>query len=152
MAVLRPPDMDDSLARHCAEMAEPEKLQFGISLCVVLTGLDKDGGGKTVLTKPTGHRFICIGILISYLPQHYNLIKRRSSAGISPYFVLLGTTSVSFSLAYILALPQSRMDMACCRVNSELSCFAGVLGIAQISVQWACFWLMYALLSFRRHD
>jgi hypothetical protein len=64
--------------------------------------------------------------------------------------VLLGTTSLSFALAYILALPLSRDDMACCHVNSSLSCFAGVLGIAQIAVQWGCFWLMSVHASLGR--
>lgn len=116
-----PLDLDDDLAARCRELAEPERTQFAVSL------------------------FICIGILVSYLPQHYTIIARRSSAGISPYFVLLGTTSLSFAFAYMLALPASRDDMACCRVNHSLSCFAGVLGVVQIAVQFFCFWLMYEL-------
>lgn len=71
---------------------------------------------------------------------------KRSSEGISPYFVLLGTMSVNFLLAYILALPVSREDMACCKVNDGLSCFAGLLGAVQIAVQFGCFWLMSVLL------
>lgn len=40
-------------------------------------------------------------------------------------------------------LPTSRNDIACCKVNSPFSCFAGLLGIAQIGAQWGCFFLMY---------
>lgn len=87
-------------------------------------------------------RFILLGILISYLPQHYRIIARRSSEGISPYFVLLGTTSGTFALANILTLPESRADLACCSEISAFACFSGILGVAQIAVQWSCFTVM----------
>ena len=86
--------------------------------------------------------FILIGILISYLPQHYRIIARRSSQGISPYFVLLGTTSGTCAFANIITLPASRADLACCKEISGFECFAGLLGIAQVGVQWVCFWFM----------
>ena len=67
------------------------------------------------------------------------IIRRRSSEGISPYFILLGTTSATFALANILSLPASRDDLACCRVMSAGACFAGALGVLQVAAQWACF-------------
>jgi uncharacterized protein with PQ loop repeat len=88
--------------------------------------------------------FIVVGILVSYLPQHLRIIFRRSSEGLSPYFVLLGTTSGTFALVNILTLPQSQEDIACCREISRFACAAGLLGIAQVAVQWGCFSLMYA--------
>lgn len=91
-------------------------------------------------------RFILLGILVSYLPQHHRIISRRSSAGISPYFVLLGTTSGTCAFANILALPSSRADIACCKEVNGFECFAGLLGIAQVGVQWACFTVMYVPL------
>lgn len=87
--------------------------------------------------------FILIGILVSYLPQHYRIIARRTSEGISPYFILLGTTSGTSAFANILVLPASRADVACCKTVSSFECFAGLLGIAQVGVQWACFTVMY---------
>jgi hypothetical protein len=33
---------------------------------------------------------ICIGLVASYLPQHYRIISSRSSEGFSPWFLLLG--------------------------------------------------------------
>ncbi|KAI9770546.1 MAG: hypothetical protein M1840_003136 [Geoglossum simile] len=80
---------------------------------------------------------LLVGILISYLPQHYRIISRRSSEGISPYFVLLGTTSGTSSFANILIL--SRGDLHCCRHISSFECFAGSLGVAQVGMQWSCF-------------
>jgi hypothetical protein len=86
--------------------------------------------------------FILLGILISYLPQHIRIIRLRSSYGLSPYFVLLGTTSGTCAFANILVLPRSRADVACCREVDEFACVAGVLGIAQVGVQWSCFTVM----------
>lgn len=91
------------------------------------------------------HSFILLGILVSYLPQHFRIINRRSSFGLSPYFVLLGTTSGTCAFANILVLPTSRADVACCKEISGFACFAGILGIAQVGVQWSCFTFMYGL-------
>lgn len=87
-------------------------------------------------------RFILLGILVSYLPQHYRIVARRSSEGISPYFVLLGTTSGTCAFANILTVPASRRDLACCKELNAFDCTAGLLGIAQVGVQWACFTVM----------
>ncbi|KAH7355134.1 hypothetical protein BKA65DRAFT_605116 [Rhexocercosporidium sp. MPI-PUGE-AT-0058] len=83
--------------------------------------------------------FILLGILVSYLPQHYRIISRGTSEGISPYFILLGTTSGTCAFANILVLPASRADVACCKTVSTFECAAGLLGIAQVGVQWFCF-------------
>jgi hypothetical protein len=91
--------------------------------------------------------FIVFGILISYLPQHIRIIARRSSYGLSPSFVLLGTTSSTFAIANILTLPASQEDVGCCRELSTTACLAGLLGIAQVAVQWACFNLMCVSFS-----
>ena len=87
-------------------------------------------------------RLILLGILISYLPQHHRIISRRSSEGISPYFVLLGTTSGTCAFANILTLPASQRDLGCCKELSGFACTAGVLGIAQVGIQWMCFTVM----------
>ncbi|OBT68545.1 hypothetical protein VE03_01697 [Pseudogymnoascus sp. 23342-1-I1] len=88
---------------------------------------------------------ILIGILVSYLPQHYRIISRGTSEGISPYFILLGTTSGTSAFASILVLPASRADVACCKTVSSFECFAGLLGIAQVGVQWFCFAIILLL-------
>ncbi len=82
---------------------------------------------------------ILLGILLSYITQHYRIISRGSSEGISPYFVLLGVTSANAQFGNILALPESRADVACCKEVSPFECTAGLLGIAQIGTQWVCF-------------
>ncbi|KAK5657802.1 hypothetical protein OQA88_2875 [Cercophora sp. LCS_1] len=96
---------------------------------------------------------IVIGMLISYLPQHVRIIKRGTSEGISPWFVLLGTTSATSAFANILLLPQSRQDVACCKELETFHCVAGLLGIAQLGVQWICFSFIFVLfLVFFRYN
>lgn len=85
---------------------------------------------------------ILFGILLSYLPQHYRIISLRSSYGISPYFVLLGTISGSSSLANVVSQQQSLQDVSCCSDVNGLACFAGLLGILQIGTQCLCFFIM----------
>lgn len=80
---------------------------------------------------------------MSYLPQHYKIISHRSSRGLSPMFVLLGSVSGTASIANILTLPESTRDMACCTEIGPFPCAAALLGIVQIGVQWACFFFMY---------
>ncbi|KAK0702090.1 hypothetical protein B0T26DRAFT_796187 [Lasiosphaeria miniovina] len=96
---------------------------------------------------------ILVGMLISYLPQHARIIQRGTSEGISPYFVLLGTTSATSAFANILLLPQSRQDVACCKELETFHCVAGLLGIAQLGVQWICFTFIFVLfLVFFRYN
>ncbi|KAF2121174.1 hypothetical protein BDV96DRAFT_483894 [Lophiotrema nucula] len=100
------------------------------------------------------YSFIVVGILVSYLPQHYKIISRRSSRGLSPLFVLLGTVSGTASIANILTLPESTRDMACCQEIGKFPCAAALLGIAQIGVQWTCFFfiMLLFLIFFPRGD
>ncbi|KAJ9644583.1 hypothetical protein H2199_003546 [Coniosporium tulheliwenetii] len=89
-----------NLASRCDELANPSLANFGVSI------------------------FILLGILVSYLPQHYRIIARRSSEGLSP---------------------TSRTDVGCCREISPFACGAALLGIAQVGVQWSCFFLIMLL-------
>lgn len=88
---------------------------------------------------------IIIGILISYLPQHIRIISRRSSFGISPYFVLLGTTSGTSAFANILVFPKTAADVSCCQEISGFACFAGLLGVFQMGMQWLSFFTILLL-------
>ncbi|PGH17778.1 hypothetical protein AJ79_00919 [Helicocarpus griseus UAMH5409] len=107
--------MMDAISPRCKDLASPNPWNFALSLGILF------------------------GILLSYLPQHYRIISRRSSFGISPYFILLGTTSGTFAFANILVLPRSEQDIACCKEINGFSCFAGLLGIFQVGVQALCF-------------
>ncbi|MCJ1313349.1 hypothetical protein MMC25_007027 [Agyrium rufum] len=107
--------------KHCADLESPSLANFGVAL------------------------FIIVGIFTSYLPQHHRLISRRTSEGLSPYFVLLGTVSQTYAFANILTLPASRGNMACCSQISGFECFAGLVPIIQLGVQYLCFVFIFFL-------
>lgn len=103
---------------HCAALASPNP--FTVSLA----------------------GFLVFGILVSYFPQHAKIIQRRSSDGLSPWWVLLGGLSSIAAIGNILTLPASRTDIGCCQVLSGAECAAALLGVAQIGCQWTCFMFM----------
>ncbi|KAK1139619.1 hypothetical protein N8T08_000624 [Aspergillus melleus] len=111
----------DSGNPQCKDLESPEYKNFILSLLIVL------------------------GILLSYLPQHYRIISLKTSYGISPYFVLLGTTSSSSSLANVLSQHKSLQDASCCSSISGFACFAGLLGVLQIATQCFCFFTILSL-------
>jgi hypothetical protein len=92
------------------------------------------------------YSLILVGLVVSYLPQIVRIISRGTSEGISPWFILLGTTSATSGFANILLLPQSRQDVACCKELETFHCVVGLLGIAQLGVQWTCFTFMFVYL------
>jgi hypothetical protein len=84
---------------------------------------------------------LLLGILVSYLPQHHRIINRRTSEGISPLFLRLGVTSGTCALANIWMLGWGVVE--CCGSDlGPFQCFAGMLGILQVTTQWACFMVM----------
>ncbi|KAL2888821.1 ATP synthase F0 [Ceratocystis lukuohia] len=95
--------------------------------------------------------FILAGLLGSYLPQHWRIYSRRTTEGISPYFVLLGTTSATAGFANIITTEPSRQDIACCKIVDGFDCAVGLLGIAQLGVQFLCYVaiLLLYLIFFR---
>ncbi|KAL2854403.1 hypothetical protein BJY01DRAFT_231972 [Aspergillus pseudoustus] len=110
-----------SINPQCKHLASQGRMNFALSILIVL------------------------GIVFSYLPQLIRIIRLKSSFGISPYFVLLGATSGTFALANVVSQQQSLQDVACCKDVSGLSCFAGLLGILQVGMQWLSFFMMLAL-------
>ncbi|KAJ5591186.1 hypothetical protein N7450_005158 [Penicillium hetheringtonii] len=111
----------DPLTPHCRELASPGIFQSVLSVLIIF------------------------GILFSYLPQHARIISRRSSFGISPYFILLGTTSGTSAFVNILVFPKTSQDVGCCQEISGMACFAGLLGVFQMGMQWLCFFSILLL-------
>ncbi|KAJ2397505.1 hypothetical protein GGI23_003513, partial [Coemansia sp. RSA 2559] len=79
---------------------------------------------NTILTA-----ILCIGTFLSYLPQHIKIVSRRSSDGISPYFILLGTAGAGSNITNIILL--QFMALQCCTVQTLGVCVASLLGIVQ---------------------
>ncbi|KAF3911329.1 hypothetical protein ABW21_db0206032 [Orbilia brochopaga] len=102
-----------------------------------------------LLTDPSYSNFtisvlLFLGILVSYLPQHHRIITRRTSEGISPLFLLLGVTSGTCALANIWMLGWGVVE--CCATSlGPFQCFAGMLGILQVTAQWSCFMIILLL-------
>ncbi|KAK6515183.1 hypothetical protein TWF506_007528 [Arthrobotrys conoides] len=102
-----------------------------------------------LLTNPSYSNFtisvgLLLGILVSYLPQHHRIITRRTSEGISPLFLLLGVTSGTCALANIWLLGWG--VVGCCASDlGPFQCFAGMLGILQVTTQWSCFMIILLL-------
>ncbi|GAA5992488.1 hypothetical protein JCM10908_000845 [Rhodotorula pacifica] len=86
---------------------------------------------------------IILGLVVSYVPQWYRIVRHKNSEGFSPMFLLLGATSSASSLANIVTLQWSQI--ACCRYLSAGQCFEQVLGIGQVLTQWLCFSTIFVL-------
>ncbi|KAJ1820892.1 hypothetical protein LPJ56_001101 [Coemansia sp. RSA 2599] len=93
---------------------------------------------NTVLTA-----LLCIGTFLSYLPQHIKILRRRSSDGLSPYFILLGTVGAGSNITNIILL--QFIALQCCTVQSLGVCVAGLLGILQVCIQGAMFYVTFVL-------
>ncbi|CAI6090138.1 hypothetical protein V2G26_006381 [Clonostachys chloroleuca] len=118
----------DASSSQCGAYHEPSYLELTVSIVILL------------------------GLFVSYLPQHYRIISRGTSEGISPYFVLLGTTSATAGFANILTVPPSRAAIGCCKELDTFECAAGLLGVAQLGAQWLCFvFILVLFLIFFRY-
>lgn len=133
---------------YCEHLASPNPWLLALSMYVYSIAL------LPCHHQPNLH-FSCLvlGILGSYIPQHAKIISNRTSAGLSPWWVLLGTLSSITAIANIVVLPTSQHDIACCREISGAACGAALLGVVQIGVQWTCFMAMYEPpFSFREFE
>jgi len=119
--------MDPSTTSHCEHLTHPSPLTTGLAAVLL------------------------VGILVSYLPQHLKILSRRSSEGLSPWWVLLGALSSIAALGNILTLPASRQDIGCCQELGKGECAAALLGVGQIGCQWTCFMFMYVGRKTRTH-
>ncbi|KAF9205639.1 hypothetical protein BGZ59_000374, partial [Podila verticillata] len=87
--------------------------------------------------------FILVGMVVSYLPQHFRIIHKGTSEGISPWFLLLGCISASSTFLNIVILQWKVIK--CCGVLNLGPCLESTLGIAQLGVQFVMFGLVFVL-------
>ncbi|KAJ2851044.1 hypothetical protein J3B02_003603, partial [Coemansia erecta] len=102
---------------------------------------------NTVLTA-----LLCIGTFLSYLPQHIKILRRRSSDGLSPYFILLGTVGAGSNITNIILL--QFIALQCCAVQSFGVCVASLLGVLQVCIQGTMFYINFVLymIFFPEHN
>ncbi|KAJ6589258.1 hypothetical protein B0H19DRAFT_1103426 [Mycena capillaripes] len=86
---------------------------------------------------------LCIGLIISYLPQHFRIINQGTSEGLSPWFLLLGSTSSAAGFLNLVTVQHTQIR--CCRVVSIASCVEATAGIVQVGLQWAMFSFVFVL-------
>ncbi|KAJ2470594.1 hypothetical protein GGI02_002824 [Coemansia sp. RSA 2322] len=86
---------------------------------------------------------LCAGTFLSYLPQHIKILRRRSSDGISPYFILLGAVGAGSNITNIILL--QFIALQCCTVQTYGECAASVLGILQVVIQGTMFYVTFVL-------
>ncbi|KAG8713938.1 hypothetical protein FRC09_018169 [Ceratobasidium sp. 395] len=86
---------------------------------------------------------LIIGLILSYLPQHLRIINAKSSEGLSPWYLLLGSTSSAAGFLNVVTLQWGVIK--CCKELSKGACFESVLGIVQVFFQWFMFSAIFVL-------
>ncbi|TFY54462.1 hypothetical protein EVJ58_g8851 [Rhodofomes roseus] len=84
---------------------------------------------------------LCVGLAISYLPQHLRIIRAGSSEGFSPWFLLLGSTSSASGMLNIIV-----MQWGIVRAHQTFgSCIESIAGVIQLMLQWFFFTIILVL-------
>ncbi|PFH53501.1 hypothetical protein AMATHDRAFT_54629 [Amanita thiersii Skay4041] len=86
---------------------------------------------------------LCCGLVISYAPQHYRIISTGTSLGLSPWFLLLGSTSAAAGMLNMITL-QWRI-IRCCSTLPLGSCAEMSAGVVQVGLQWLMFTIILVL-------
>ncbi|KAF9515888.1 hypothetical protein BS47DRAFT_1371905 [Hydnum rufescens UP504] len=94
---------------------------------------------------------VTFGLIVSYLPQHLRIIFKGSSEGLSPWFLLLGSTSSAAAMLNVVVLQWPVIK--CCKEVKTAMCFENLGGVFQVSIQWALFTftLVLFLIYFPAH-
>ncbi|KII91525.1 hypothetical protein PLICRDRAFT_38295 [Plicaturopsis crispa FD-325 SS-3] len=80
---------------------------------------------------------LCLGLVLSYVPQHLRIYLKKSSEGFSPWFLLLGSTSAASGMLNMIALQWQIIK--CCRFLSTGNCLESIGGVFQVFLQWFMF-------------
>ncbi|CAE6485750.1 unnamed protein product [Rhizoctonia solani] len=94
---------------------------------------------------------LIIGLILSYIPQHSLIIRNKTSEGLSPWYLLLGSTSAAASFINVLTLQWG--IIRCCKHLAAGACLESILGVIQVFFQWFMFsgiFVLY-LLYFPAH-
>ncbi|KAJ3098516.1 hypothetical protein HDU96_011056 [Phlyctochytrium bullatum] len=130
----------------------PQRLLFpvgaaGVSSLALNSTLDctDQDDAETLFLQLSMGVFIITGLLVSYLPQFRKIIVSKSSAGLSVWFLFLGSLG-NMGLVTVATIQQANQIPL-------VSCFANTLGFTQIFVQFSCFhyliFLYYAYYPYR---
>ncbi|KAG7846820.1 hypothetical protein KL941_002613 [Ogataea angusta] len=90
---------------------------------------------------------LALGIYVSYIPQHVKIVNRRTSEGLSPLFLLLGSSS-GFSALVNLLLVSSPARRCCLNELSRFQCIYSQLGLIQVAAQAVGYSLILILCAY----
>lgn len=94
---------------------------------------------------------LIFGVYASYLPQHWRIWKRRTSEGLSPYYLLLGSASAFSCLVNLVLVTVPARE--CCRaVLSSYQCTNSLMGLFQMTAQAAGYILILVLCVYITRD
>ncbi|AWU77561.1 uncharacterized protein C5L36_0D03005 [Pichia kudriavzevii] len=95
---------------------------------------------------------IGLGVLIfgTYVPQHIRILKRRTSEGLSPSYILLGSAASVASLIniFIFTMPARR----CCPILTRYECMSSLSGFCQILIQTSGSLIIFLLCIFATRE
>lgn len=86
---------------------------------------------------------LCVGLILSYLPQHYRIISNKTSEGFSPWYLLLGSTSSASGMLNVILLQWDIIK--CCSSIKFGYCLESLGGVIQVIIQWALFTFILVL-------
>lgn len=80
---------------------------------------------------------LCVGLVLSYLPQHYKIIHSKTSQGLNPIFLLLGSTSAASGMLNVITLQW--VVIQCCKYLSPGNCIESLGAVWIVGLQWLFF-------------
>ncbi|WFD26670.1 hypothetical protein MNAN1_001655 [Malassezia nana] len=86
---------------------------------------------------------VCVGVVLSYIPQVWRIISAKSPVGLSPWFLFLGTTS-SWSATLNLVVLQWPL-IRCTFSPFDWGSMEHLMGVIQTGLQQAMFTLIFIL-------
>lgn len=80
--------------------------------------------------------FITVGIVVSFLPQYYNIVTTRSSIGLAPVFLLLISIAGLSATSNLVLL--SFFSIPCCKEITQFECMNSQISLLQVGIQATC--------------
>jgi uncharacterized protein with PQ loop repeat len=86
---------------------------------------------------------LLVGILASFTPQYYRIVKKQSSEGLSAWFLFIGSAGsyAALSNAMIFYWPTFQE----CSDFSRKKCYHEILGFIQLAMLWLAFYALFLL-------
>lgn len=77
---------------------------------------------------------LVFGVIISFVPQYYKIIKGKSTDGIDWFTLLLST--IAMNCAFISILFSEWIKLVCCDDRTSIQCIATLLPLIHLFLAW----------------